>query len=196
MSERNWQHRDGGHRHHPEYVHDGSLPDLLDRCGHYYAHRVGASHRGQESVLSWLAEHPDVTQKELGEGLGITPASLSEVLTKLERKGHVVRVKDEYDRRFVRVRLTAEGEQVLEAQAHETDDPFSALTDQEQETLARLLGKLLDDWEKRYISQRKGRGHRDLSRHGEEHPDHEGRHCGERGASESEDDPVCHDRKQ
>lgn len=164
--------------HHAQRVHDGSLPDLLDRCGHYYAHRVGGSHRGQENALSLLAEHPDMTQKELGDGLGITPASLSEVLTKLERKGYVLRVKDEEDRRFVRVRLTAEGEQALAALRCEPDDPFSALTAQEQEALSQLLGKLLTDWETRYADRHKGhRGGR--HRHGEDR----------RAADESEPSP-------
>lgn len=164
--------------------HDGGLSDLLDRCGHYYTHRIGGSHRGQESALLWLSEHSDVTQKELGEGLGITPASLSEVLAKLERKGYIERFKDEADRRFIRVRLTEEGEAALDVSANKGGDPFAALSEEEQQTLKNLLAKLLADWEVRYMADRNRRnrrqaeGGRDFSRHGNEHPGHDSEHPG------------------
>ena len=152
--------------------HDGSLTDLLDRCGHYYTHRIGGSHRGQNSVLAWLAEHPDVTQKELAEELGITAASLSEVLMKLERKGYISRFKDEADRRFSRVRLTEEGEATLDMSVSESGDPFAGLSGEEQETLKQLLGKLLADWEVRFASERKRQGRRQFEQREKEYPGH------------------------
>ncbi len=164
-----------------EMERDGSLSDLLDRCGHYYTHRIGGSHRGQNSALTWLAEHPNATQKELGEELGITPASLSEVLMKLERKGYVERFKDESDRRFIRVQLTDDGVAALDALEEKSDDPFVALTDEEQETLKGLLSKLLNDWETRCLSDRNRRrfgNSRDFSLHGNEHPGHGDEHPG------------------
>lgn len=163
---------------------DGSLSDLLNLCGHYYAHRIGGSHRGQNSVLTWLAEHPDVTQKELAEGLGIMPASLSEVLMKLERKGYIDRFKDETDRRFIRVHLTEEGTAALDMLEEKGENPFSSLSSAEQETLKKLLSKLLSDWEARYMPERSRRNRRpfgdgrDVSLHGNEHPGHEKEHPG------------------
>lgn len=179
-------HRNSGHPHGMESEQDGSLSDLLNRCGHYYAHRIGRSRRGQTSVLAFLAEHPDVTQKELVEELGITPASLSEVLMKLERKGCIDRVKDETDRRFTRVRLTGEGRATLNALTDSKDDPFSVLTGAEQETLKGLLSKLLTDWETRRSGGRDCRRHeeiesgRDFSCRGKEHPGHGKEHPGHR----------------
>lgn len=175
--------------HDAEHEHDGSLSDLLGRCGRYYAHRVGGSHRGQENVLRWLAEHPDVTQKELGEGLGITPASLSELLMKLERKGHIERFKDTQDRRFVRVCLTGDGVEAAKA-LENGGDPFAALSPEEQEHLKALLSKLLESWEAQFSGGHGRRdcpsdGKRDHSRHGGEHPghgqDHGGRENGRHG---------------
>lgn len=128
--------------------------------------------------MAWLANNPDVTQKEISEGLGITAASLSEVLMKLERKGYITRFKDETDRRFIRVRLTEEGEDALETSVTETEDPFSSLSEEEQETLKQLLGKLLSDWEVRYIAERKRQGRRQYELHGNEHPGHGDEHPG------------------
>ena len=178
MREHNRHHRDCDHRYHMNTEHDGSLADLLDRCGHYYTHRIGNSRRGQDSVMTWLASNPDVTQKEISEGLGITAASLSEVLMKLERKGYIIRFKDDTDRRFSRVRLTEKGEDLLDETESEADDPFITLSKEEQETLKQLLGKLLSDWEVRYISERKRQGHRQFEQHGNEHPGHGDEHPG------------------
>lgn len=178
MRDNNRQHRGYGYRYDKEIEHDGSLADLLDRCGHYYAHRIGGSRRGQDSVMTWLANNPDVTQKEISEGLGITAASLSEVLMKLERKGYITRFKDETDRRFIRVRLTEEGGEALDASVSKSEDPFSSLSDEEQETLKQLLEKLLSDWEVRYIAERKRQGRRQFELHGNEHPGHGDEHPG------------------
>lgn len=184
MRNNNRPHRTCDHRFHTEREHDESLAGLLDRCGHYYAHRIGGSRRGQNSVMAWLAHNPDVTQKELSEGLNIMPASLSEVLMKLERKGYVARVKDENDRRFVRVRLTEEGEAALSEAAEEVIDPFASLSSEEQETLKLLLGKLLADWETRYATDRMCQPHKQFDahrgehhRHGDKHPAHGGECC-------------------
>ena len=129
--------------------------------------------------MTFLAQYPDVTQKELAEALGVIPASLSEVLMKLERKGLVERKKDENDRRMVRVRLTEEGQKSLEQPDEALSDPFQALTQEEQETLKQLLSKLLADWEERCSSGRKRPGGR-RDGHGDEHPGHGRNYGGER----------------
>ena len=186
MREEYRQHRGCDSRTPTEPEHDGSLTDLLDRCGHYFAHRIGGSRRGQGNVITFLAQHPDVTQKELAQALGVIPASLSEVLMKLERKGLVERKKDEDDRRLVRVKLTEEGQKSLEQPDEILTDPFQALTQEEQETLKQLLSKLLTDWEECFSAGRKrpgGRrsGHGDEhSVHGDEHPGHGRNYGGER----------------
>ncbi|MGM9606498.1 MAG: MarR family winged helix-turn-helix transcriptional regulator [Oscillospiraceae bacterium] len=177
MREAYRQHRDCDTRPPTEPEQNGSLADLLDRCGHYFAHRIGGSRRGQGNVMTFLAQHPDVTQKELAEALGVIPASLSEVLMKLERKGLVERKKDENDRRMVRVRLTEEGQKSLEQPDEALSDPFQALTQEEQETLKQLLSKLLADWEERCSSGWKRPGGR-RSGHGDEHPGHGDEHPG------------------
>lgn len=169
------------------YEHDESLAGLLDCCGRYYAHRIGGSRRGQTNVMTWLAHNPDVTQKELSEGLNITPASLSEVLMKLERKGYVTRIKDENDRRFVRVRLTEKGEAELNKPAEDAIDPFAALSEEEQETLKLLLNKLLTDWETRYAGDRMSHAHRKSDQH-DKHPGHYHKH------TDYNDDHLTHAR--
>lgn len=136
--------------HHNHHETDNYLASLLDRCGHYYAHRIGSKKRGQDSILTVISQNPGITQKEIGEILGIQPASVSELLMKLERKGLVLREKDENDRRSINVQLTKDGRTHLAEPEENSADPFQALSSEEQEQLCNLLEKLLADWEQRY----------------------------------------------
>jgi DNA-binding MarR family transcriptional regulator len=86
-----------------------------------------------------------MTQRELQDLLQIQPGSLSEVLTKLETKGMIVRSRDEEDRRRSILTLTETGRKAAE-QKEERASLFAALSLQEQEELQQLLGKLLDSW--------------------------------------------------
>ena len=149
------------HNHHKNHETDNSLGGLLDRCGHYFAHRVGSKKRGQNSVLTVISQHPGITQKELAEILSIQPASVSELLMKLERKGLVLREKDENDRRSIKVQLTEDGSTHLSEPEEENADPFQVLSAEEQEQLHSLLEKLLTDWEQRYPTEHRRHKHHD-----------------------------------
>lgn len=135
---------------------DETLGMLLDACGHYFAHRIGCSRRGRGNVIALLAQRPGITQKELAQLLGVQPASVSELLRKLERKGLVRREKDAQDRRSVRVTLTEAGHQHQARMDQRQPAPFSALTAEEQASLASLLQKLLLDWQQRFPVERGG----------------------------------------
>lgn len=149
------------HMHHKHHVSDNSLGGLLDRCGHFFAHRIGSKKRGQDSVLTVISQHPGITQKEMGEILGIQPASVSELLMKLEHKDLVLREKDEQDRRSIKVWLTEDGRSLLAEPSDESVNPFQALSSEEQEQLRILLSKLLVDWEQRYSTEhRRPRHHK------------------------------------
>lgn len=159
-------------RHHKHHEHDNSLSGLLDRCAHYISHRIGTGKRGQDSILAVLSQQPGMTQKELGEHLGIRPASVSELLMKLERKGLVLREKDEQDRRSIQVRLTEAGLASLAQPEDAPSDPFQALSGEEQAQLQALLTKLLADWEQRYGPEPRRHHHK----HHHEKENHHGKH--------------------
>lgn len=159
--------------HHKHHTYNNSLGSLLDRCGHYLSHRIGGKKRGQEGILSVIAQHPGITQKELAETLNIQPASVSELLMKLEKKGLVHREKDERDRRSIKVQLTEEGQSNLAELKEETPDPFLALSAEEQEQLRSLLGKLLNDWEQRYPMEHRRHKHHN---HHHDKENHNGKH--------------------
>lgn len=140
--------------HHKHHHHDNSLTSLFDRCGHILAHHFGNRGRGQEGILEVIHTKSGITQKELAEVLNIQPASVSELLMKLERKSMVIREKDIADRRSIRVFLSEEGEKMIQQPKEAPADPFQALSDEEQEQLRILLEKLLTDWKQRYPMDR------------------------------------------
>jgi DNA-binding MarR family transcriptional regulator len=58
--------------------------------------------------LDWLVDGPK-TAGELSEGTGLSSAATTALIDRLERKGFVQRVRDEVDRRRVRVEMTPDG---------------------------------------------------------------------------------------
>ena len=71
--------------------------------------------RHQASILDHLDEIEPTTVMDLAAHMGVTAATMSLSIDRLERKGYVVRLKDAKDRRRVHVRLTTAGVRVREA---------------------------------------------------------------------------------
>ena len=135
------------HGPHPEFFDDpDSLNSLMHRCGHALRHRADRE-RGQRSVLALLAAWGETDQRTLQNALAIQPGSVSELLSKLEAKGYIVKSRSEQDRRMATVTLTEEGKAVVQSLPEKKQDLYAALTSEEQETLKALLKKLLESWE-------------------------------------------------
>ena len=128
-------------------IEDSDLMELIDMAGRMAQRRPQSGPaRSQSLVLSILAGREALSQRELQQMMGIQPGSLSELLSKLEGKGYLVREKAG-DRRGNLLRITDEGRKAIpSADEVPEDDPFSALTDQEQDQLVILLRKLLSNW--------------------------------------------------
>src|SRR5436190_21403037 len=71
--------------------------------------------RHQASILDHLDEVEPTTVMALAGHMGVTAATMSIAIDRLERKGYVVRLKDAKDRRRVHVRLTTAGVRVRDA---------------------------------------------------------------------------------
>lgn len=145
-----------GHKHDHGHGYEQKMPweqddlyNTLRACGHYLYHRFGKD-MGQGRILAILSERESITQKELQEMLRIQPGSATEILTKLEEKGLLLRKRDERDKRCCIIELTEEGRGAFDRrkrQEEERSKLFTALDEAEQKELKRLLGKLLEDWE-------------------------------------------------
>src|SRR5215204_2231645 len=71
--------------------------------------------RHQASILDHLDEIQPTTVMDLAAHMGVSAATMSLSIDRVERKGYVVRLKDAKDRRRVHVRLTTAGVRVREA---------------------------------------------------------------------------------
>lgn len=108
----------------------------------------------QKRILILLQESSGMTQKELTERLGVKPGSVSEVLTKLEQAGSILRTPSETDRRTTNIRLTPDGEtlanQAKTQRIERHEQMFSVLSDEEKDTLIALLKKINAHWDQVY----------------------------------------------
>ena len=71
--------------------------------------------RHQASILDHLDEIDPTTVNALARHMGVTPATMSLALDRLERKGYVARARDGTDRRRVHVRLTTAGVRIRDS---------------------------------------------------------------------------------
>lgn len=169
---------------------------LLHKSSHFLHHRRGGK-RGQGKILKLLAEHSEISQKELQELLGIESGSMSELVIKLEQKGLITRTKDESDKRMTKLMITHLGLEVSKEieEKDEEEDKLLAdfLTPGEQEQLKELLSKLLQGWEEHHGALRMGQGcQRGRGQHGC-HDKHRGcrghhGHHGHHGDQEARED--------
>jgi MarR family transcriptional regulator, organic hydroperoxide resistance regulator len=99
--------------------------------------------RHQASILDHLDELDPTTVNDLARHMGVTPATMSLALDRLERKGYVARLRDNPDRRRVHVRLTAAGVRMREATSvldpPRVEELLSRLTAEERELAVRGL---------------------------------------------------------
>jgi DNA-binding MarR family transcriptional regulator len=108
-----------------------------------YNHRHDQPHHAQRHVYRMIKEKGPLAQKELMDMLGIRSASLSEVLAKLERRGHINRQRNQEDRRGFIVAVNEEMAMAEDSDIPGKEDMFSCLSAEETEQLATLLKKII-----------------------------------------------------
>ena len=84
--------------------------NLMRRRYHQTVHGKVGTRQGQGKILSILRRENGIGQKELAERLQIRPASLSELLDKMQKSGWIQRQVNERDRRKINVFLTDSGQ--------------------------------------------------------------------------------------
>ena len=100
----------------------------------------------QFAVLEALYHLGPLYQREIGQKLLKSSGNITMVIDNLEKRGYVRRDRKKEDRRFLNVRLTGEGfeliSKVFPPHAAVIAREMSVLSAGEQETLARLCKKL------------------------------------------------------
>lgn len=104
----------------------------------------------REHMLVIISDYPDgIRQKDLAENAGINPSSTSEVVSRLEDDGYLIRTIDPSDKRATVLKLTEMGavraEEIRSEREAFLDDFFGKLTDDEKQQLSDLLDKLMNE---------------------------------------------------
>jgi DNA-binding MarR family transcriptional regulator len=117
-------------------------------------HEIGL-YRGQQFVLRALWHEEGVTHSELAERLNVHPATVSNALKRMERAGFLERRPDLEDQRVSRVYLTGAGREIRGAVervwAELEEETFHGFSEEERETLERLLQKVYENLEGEHI---------------------------------------------
>lgn len=102
----------------------------------------------QMHTIEVIGHHQDLMMRELADRLGITTGTLTVAVDRLEKLGMVMRKPHEHDRRSWLIVLTDQGKSMYEQhnRYHEelTKEISHELSDQEIETITRLLGLIVE----------------------------------------------------
>jgi DNA-binding MarR family transcriptional regulator len=133
--------------------------DLYDQPGHLMrrAHQITVSMFQEEvgdfvspkefAILRMIHETPDVDQVRLARLIGIDTSSAALTAAKLEKRGLIARTVSTVDRRLLSLRLTSEGEKLLDDTVNGVyrmrEKLLSPLTPAEQKVFMKLLQKFV-----------------------------------------------------
>ena len=112
----------------------------------YRRHRCDAGEYDVLAALRRTGPPHSLTPTELARSVLVNSGTMTERLTRLERRKLVRRTHSDHDRRSVSVALTAEGKRLIDTAAQDlvTTEArlLTGLTDAEQHALVELLTKL------------------------------------------------------
>lgn len=101
---------------------------------------------GQPKVLSYLKDNDGAVQKDIAAACHIEPASLTSVLSGMEKKGLIVRETRNGNRRSLYVFLTEKGAELAERISAEFDKiestALNGFADEDREKLVKLLSAM------------------------------------------------------
>lgn len=140
-----------------DYDHSQSLMVLIRRVLKQHRRNVDALIQqyevfpGQPPILLRLAKKDGLIQKEIAEHIHIKPASLTTMLTRMEKSGMVTRRTDPHDQRISRVFLTEKGHRASHAVKKVMQDLeekcFENFNDEEKELFKTMLLKIQSNME-------------------------------------------------
>lgn len=110
--------------------------------------KKGITH-GQPKILSYLIQNDGCIQRELAENCHIEPATVTSILTSMEKQGFIYRKANDKDKRVYNVFLTERG---IEAQQDVDcifklldEECFKGFTDEEKLQIITLLNKMYEN---------------------------------------------------
>lgn len=128
---------------------DHDLYKDIRKLGHFLYYLMGEK-SGQRRVLFTLDCYGDMTQRELQERLSVKSSTMSEMISKMERDGLIVKQPSLKDKRSIVLSLSAKGKK--DAQQHQVimnavlEKLFECLDEKEKEQMLIYSERLLTHW--------------------------------------------------
>ena len=102
----------------------------------------------QFTALLWLNQEGDMTIGELSQKMYLACSTMTDLIDRMEKNGVVVRVRDERDRRVVRVRMLERGkaiiEDVMKARREYLAEILSTFSPEDVESIRKRLSMLYE----------------------------------------------------
>ena len=109
-------------------------------------------YRSQHQILMFVADSPNVSQKEIAAKYGVSTATIAVSLKKLEKGGYIRRIVDEKDNRFNQICITEKGRKVVDDSVKTftriDNRMFEGFSEEEFKSLEQLLDKVFHNLEK------------------------------------------------
>ncbi|HSP20807.1 MAG TPA: MarR family transcriptional regulator [Planococcus sp. (in: firmicutes)] len=97
-------------------------------------------------ALQWLFEHGDMTIGDLSNKMYLAFSTTTDLVDRMEKNELVVRIREEQDRRVVRIKLLKEGERIIEEVIKKRQDylenVMANFSEEEAAQFSLLLEKL------------------------------------------------------
>lgn len=97
-------------------------------------------------ALQWLFEHGDMTIGDLSNKMYLAFSTTTDLVDRMEKNELVVRIREEQDRRVVRIKLLQEGERIIEEVIKKRQDylenVLANFSEEEAAQFSLLLEKL------------------------------------------------------
>lgn len=80
-------------------------------------------------ALQWIAEHEYLTIGDLSKKIGLAFSTTTDIIDRMEQNGLIKRIRDEHDRRVVRLQTLEKGRKVIEEVIEERRDYLKRVLD-------------------------------------------------------------------
>ncbi|SEU27018.1 DNA-binding transcriptional regulator, MarR family [Lacrimispora sphenoides] len=106
-------------------------------------------YRSQHQILMMLADHSNVSQKEIAERLYVSTATIAVSVKKLEKGGYITRVVDQEDNRMNKLCLTEKGKHTVKHSReffHNVEERmFRDFSAEEMAAMGQFLDRVYDN---------------------------------------------------
>jgi DNA-binding MarR family transcriptional regulator len=112
---------------------------------------------GQPRILHYLSTHDGCIQKDISSNFDLEPATITDILSIMEKNGLVTRKNDPGDRRVLRVYLTEKGidthEKVESIYLNIEKDCFEGFSDSEKEHAFMFLDRIYNNLKRKETTE-------------------------------------------